>query len=328
MSFKSYLSGFGIVVALVATPDSALAAQDDAPNFSYLRNLKEISFFPIYEGMDDSKTVCLPTQENLTTAIQFVANQSVGLRILSWRQKDKEIQDLQDQQKTLGDEFTALLNQKDWTNPTFSARRDAIHAQENEVSAKIDNKLWMPTLYISITAFHVYTFCAVDIRLHLDADLKKAPIPRLRTTNRSTTKSVSLGEWAYMLQGPANAGFPAKVTDTVGLGLKTLVNEWTKQQTADDWWQRSVGEAREKALNAPQRACPSHRIISPCPGGSRLHEPRDHTHVHRIALSDRSQRLTRGATLDSLGALISPPSSMIQMDQDESASVPLISSYV
>jgi hypothetical protein len=79
MSFKSYLIGFGIAVALVAPPDSARAAQDDPPNFSYLRDLKEISFLPTYEGMDDSKTVCLPTEENLTTAIQFVANHEIDV---------------------------------------------------------------------------------------------------------------------------------------------------------------------------------------------------------------------------------------------------------
>jgi hypothetical protein len=196
------------------------------------RDLKAITAITYDAISHQDNKPCGVERESLATALQFVANQSVKLKLIPSREHDIRYQELNETQDQVWKQLT--VDSKPETmfaaleNAKFKAARDAA----------FDYGM-MPILHIYISEMETVSGCVASISAEVNAYIDKKSRENLEIlpTNRRVTRwTIEIWSTDHLIVSP-RATYAAFVTRTVENVLKELVNDWTKAQDLEDLWQ-------------------------------------------------------------------------------------------
>jgi hypothetical protein len=183
--------------AVIIIQSGASATMTNGPN-SLLKGLKIISYSSIFKktfGSDD----CVVDRQNLDTALQFMANQSSGLRMLTYSQAMKRADELYDD----------------------------VRKHQADRQAADDYNL-MPQLHILFTPIQTASACTATIRASLEGYVGKTYL--IPTKADMFNPMVEIWSAVFMLSS-APQTFSNDAINVSEQILKELVNDWSASQT-------------------------------------------------------------------------------------------------
>jgi hypothetical protein len=211
-----------LFVPALSTPSAARQVYRD------LQGITAITYHAISD--QDSKS-CRVERESLDTALQFVANQSVKLKLIPSREHDTRYQELHD------------IQQQIWNELTASGKPEAMFAAMDNAKYKATGQSafdygMMPILHIYVSEMETVSGCVASIHAVLDAyiDQKSRENLEILPTHRRTMP------WTIEIWSRSNlivsqkATYASFVTSTVEGIFKELVNDWTAAQDLEDLW--------------------------------------------------------------------------------------------
>jgi hypothetical protein len=204
---NSKLAVFGLVIAGLLLSGQA---QAHSPGPPFLKGISTVQYDDYFEGRLDGTNRCTVNQSNWSTALRFVANQSVRLKFVPREEYWRRL-------KELGDKASSLTSD-------FSEKgAKAYETAQNELSNYVD----IPSLFIVVTIIELDSGCAGTLQAELSAN---AASTKLRHTGRDIgDPSIVIWHHSSWFKGP-HAGFARQVIDYGEGVIKKLVNDWTDAQ--------------------------------------------------------------------------------------------------
>ena len=178
-------------------------AATDGPNY-LLKGIKIINYDVIVEPAAGGNG-CNVDQNNLNTSIEFVANQSTNLKIVSSSQHAHRSDELMEQAKALH----------------LSADKEAADKAFHDYN-------YMPKFYIDIMQFQTAQFtCAGSVDAQLLAYVEE--LGHIIPTQAPLTPQVEIWSTKFGFVSPQQA-FSNNAIDLSGQIMKKLVNDWAASQ--------------------------------------------------------------------------------------------------
>jgi len=211
-----------LICILLIPRYGALAADKPSP---LLKGIKIISYQTIVE-----KTVggngCKIDEDNLNTSLQFIANQSTTLKVISQRERAERDSELWQRSKKLSSEASARLAGLGLDEQISQIQKD--EPMRKEVGKAVDENLFMPRLYIGFLPLQTTSECAATIEASLTATV--APT-RVRATQTDVYyETIEIWSETYGIVSP-QATFSNQATNSAEQMIKKLVNDWTVSQS-------------------------------------------------------------------------------------------------
>jgi hypothetical protein len=186
--------------SLVSFP--AIATAQDHPSH-YMKGIKIISYLPAYVEKTVGGDGCKINEENLNTSLQFVANQSTNLKIVTETERHER-----------GNELWAQASALSLSDPAHEAARKAARDYG-----------FMPRFLIDIFPLQTQFECAGTIRAELSVRIEDAQlIPTQVPISGNGRKSVEYGFVA------PQQSFSNQAINLAEQMMKRLVNDWTASQ--------------------------------------------------------------------------------------------------
>jgi hypothetical protein len=186
---------------------------------SYLLKGIEVVKFMIVVEETVGGNGCKIDQEAMNTSLQFVANQSTKLKILTWKEYVKREDDLR----------TAAQSKAPSTDGFFKDV-NKYQAELKEYQAALDKGkkyTQAPLLIISIMPLQVGNGCGGHINAELSASI--GPTQLTPTKREVYNESIKLWSEGYSFVSPQPT-FSEYAINIAGQMMKQLVNDWTASQ--------------------------------------------------------------------------------------------------
>jgi hypothetical protein len=215
-----------LVCALLCTVGTIVPVKsdDDRPRGSPSRYFKDVKVMS-YIGFVQTKGRCAIDWKAWNTAMDFVANQSVKLKLIPeydyWKQT-----------KQLSDEASKAAQKAfDYTIP--EKNRQELQKAWEEARERL-GKSWAPTLYFSIDTLELVSGCVGEVEAKVEVVLQCGDNPLSTCTIKGTDKTVpnpSVTIWSNdsLISAPF-ATFSSFAIETSEQIMKRLVNDWAKSQ--------------------------------------------------------------------------------------------------
>jgi hypothetical protein len=189
----------------------------DGPN-NLMKGIKIIKYIT---GVEETVggNGCKIDRQNLATSLQFVANQSTKLRIVTW-----------DQQVKLEDDLRSKFQSEYPTVEDFNKDVNKYQAALEKYQAtgkELEGYILMPSLMIAIIPLQVRDGCAGNIDAKLSAHIRPTQlIPTQRDVHNETIEIWSQG---FAFVGPQPTFSDYAINSAVQM-MKKLLNDWAASQ--------------------------------------------------------------------------------------------------
>jgi hypothetical protein len=209
-----------LCLSVAATSAFISGAAFAGPNY-YLKGLKIISYSALFD-----KTVggneCKIDLENLNTSLQFIANQSTGLRIVTQSESEQIKQETHSKLKPL------LYGPDGKLKDEGDLNKQLDNLEKWRAAAKTsDVYTWMPHLFIGIQPLQVQSGCAGTIHASLSAVGNPT---QLRATQADVSlPSIEIWFQSYGFVAPQQ-NFSSQAINPAEQIMKQLVNDWVASQ--------------------------------------------------------------------------------------------------
>jgi hypothetical protein len=183
--------------------------------------MKGIKIIKYITGIE--KTVggngCKIDQQNLNTSLEFLANQSTKLRIVTWDQQVKQTDDLRSKAESKAPSVSDFYK---------DLNKYQADLKEHQAAGKVElDYIYMPTLMISIDPLQIGNGCGGVINAKLSANVHPTKlIPTERDVYHETIEIWSDGFY-FVSPQPT---FSDYAINAAGQMMKKLVNDWAASQ--------------------------------------------------------------------------------------------------
>jgi hypothetical protein len=188
--------------------------------------LKGITIINFYAGAEESKQ-CKIDHDNLLTALRFVANQSIKLKIVAFDEHARRTGELDEIAKQIWDKATASGKVEDMMATMNDAKYQAAKNAAHDYSL-------MPGLLIVITPMDLEGGgCVGSVSATLSAFLdSKTSNMEIVPTHARAGPTVDIWSGSYLFIGTKQT-FANQATRIAEDLMKKLVNDWTASQDVE-----------------------------------------------------------------------------------------------
>lgn len=185
-----------------------------------LRGITAINFDA---GVEKTDGRCAVDWQSLKTALLFVANQSVKLKIIPEFEHHTRSNELFDEaDRIFKEDMDKATGVDKWNLPWKDSKYIAAKKEASDYS-------WMPHLFIYISPIELASGCAAWVEAKLGAylDNMNHTYEILPTHSRAAVPyTVDIWSKAYMISGPKD-GFAIQATRVAEDLMRELVNDWS-----------------------------------------------------------------------------------------------------
>jgi hypothetical protein len=214
-------SSFVFCILLIAH-NSAFAI--DGPN-RFLKGVRTIAYQPIVERPVGGAG-CKIDLDNLNTSLQFIANQSAVLKVITSQEKFERYAELAERLRNLSSENSAQIRGAAGVEQAIAQFEKGQKALK-PASAAADEYLFMPMLYITFTPLQIAGGCAASIDAKLTASIEPTRIKATQTEVYHETIEIWSEGYGIVGTQPTFSDQAIKYAEQI---LKKLVNDWAASQ--------------------------------------------------------------------------------------------------
>jgi hypothetical protein len=204
----SFLSAFLLMSIAVSVAE---ARNSPSP---YLKGVTAVT----YHGAMKDEGRCKIDWKAWNTAIEFVANQSTKLKLMTEDEHQEQIDEILDSRRNT-DPTMPKKDPLTWTDEDFR--------KSFEIDEIINKRIWVPRLSFIITTIELESGCAAVIDAEVSAPLKSSTMISTGASVRNPDFSIWLSNWT--LQG-SHRTFSRLAIETSERIMKEFVNDWTASQ--------------------------------------------------------------------------------------------------
>jgi hypothetical protein len=212
-----------LVCALLCTVGTIVPAKSDDDGLSdrpwlspYFKDVQMMT----YEGAIQSKGRCAVDWKAWNTAIDFVANQSIKLKLI--REDDHH-----EQEKQLIEERNKATDKLVRQPNNNAAAQKELQKAFDEAQGKLNKYGWVPRMHFAIQTMDLVNSCVGTVSGTVDVVVETS---KIKATDKTIlTPSVEIWSNSRLLAGPSDtfASFAIQASEQI---MKKLVNDWAKSQ--------------------------------------------------------------------------------------------------